>query len=312
MSAEIEFRHLVAAVTLAEEMNFTRAAKRLRLSQPAISRRLAELENRSRLRLVNRDHANFAMTDAGRAFVEEAKLSLVHYQRALQYAKAATEGIESHLSIGHSPYLDPVIISTLLAIHLPLHPKLQLHLQSDFAPDLVHSLLTSTLDLALIANPAPNLKLTMTKVTEAPFYIAIREEDSVDLKTVLTLDDIRDMPWILFDRKVHPLLYDAILRRAAEEGIMVTNHQSIMSAGEGIQLVAENMGVAFLSRSGALRNVRPSVNVRPLADKELRIELCLATRSDNRNKLASEFVRAFMKRSAQVLRPPQMTLPMSG
>jgi predicted transcriptional regulator len=113
MSAEIEFRHLVAAVTLAEEMNFTRAAKRLRLSQPAISRRLAELENRSRLRLVNRDHANFAMTDAGRAFVEEAKLSLVHYQRALQYAKAATEGIESHLSIGHSPYLDPVIISTL-------------------------------------------------------------------------------------------------------------------------------------------------------------------------------------------------------
>ena len=93
---------------------------------------------------------------------------------------------------------------------------------------------------------------------------------------------------------------------------MVTNHQSIMSAGEAVQLVAENMGVAFLSRSGALRNVRPGVNVRPLADKELRIELCLATRSDNRNKLASEFVRAFMKRSAQVLRPPQMTLPMSG
>jgi DNA-binding transcriptional LysR family regulator len=199
-----------------------------------------------------------------------------------------------------------------LAIHLPLHPKLQLHLQSDFAPDLVHALLTSKLDLALIANPGPNLKLTMTKVTDAPFYIAIREEDSFDSKAAITLDDVRDMPWILFDRRVHPLLHDSILRRASEEGIMVKSHQSIMSASEAIQLVAENMAVAFLTRSGAFRNIRPGVQVRPLADKELRIEICLATRMDNRNKLASEFVRAFMKRIAQVLNPPQMTLPMSG
>jgi hypothetical protein len=60
-----------------------------------------------------------------------------------------------------------------------------------------------------------------------------------------------------------------------------------------------------------LRIKSPGVTVRPLVDKELRVELYLVSRSENRSKLASEFVRAFMKRIEQVLAPPQMTLPLS-
>jgi hypothetical protein len=62
--------------------------------------------------------------------------------------------------------------------------------------------------------------------------------------------------------------------------------------------------------ASALRTKSPGVTVRPLVDKELRIELYLASRAENRSKLASEFVRAFMKRIEQVLAPPQMILPL--
>jgi DNA-binding transcriptional LysR family regulator len=275
-----------------------------------VSRRLHELERRCGFRLFNRDHAHAAITDAGRAFVEEAKLALIHDERALQFAKAASEGVESHLTIGHSPFVDPVMVSTLLSIRLPLHPNLVLHMQSDFAPELVRGLLTSKLDLALIAHPSANLKLTMARITEAPFYIAIPDDHPLAAKETLTLENLCGCTWIIFDRKVHPTLHDMIARRAAEDGVIYRNNQNVLSADEAFQLVAENVGIAFLTMASALRTKSSDVTVRPLVDKELRIELYLASRAENRSKLASEFLRAFMKRIEQILASPQMILPL--
>ena len=141
-STPLETRYLLAAVALAEELSFTGAAKRLQMSQSGVSRRLNELEHRCGFRLFNRDYAKVVITDAGRAFVQEAKLSLIHAERAIESGKDANEGIESHLTIGRSPYLDPIISSTLSSVRLPLYPNLLLHMQSDFAPELVHGLLT--------------------------------------------------------------------------------------------------------------------------------------------------------------------------
>jgi len=302
---------LLAVVFLAEDLIFTRAAKRLKLSQSGLSRRLNELESRCGCKLFTRDHANVAITDAGRAFVEEAKLSIIHSERAIQAAKTAPAGVVSHLTIGHSPYLDPVLTSTLFSIRLPLHPNLLLNMQSDYAPELVHGLLTGKLDLALIANPDASRKLTMTKITEAPFYVAIPDDHPLAARETLTLKDMHGCTWIILDRKVHPTLHDMISRRAAEEGVIYRNNQNVLTAEEAFQLVSENVGIAFLTMASALRSKSPGVTVRPLVDKELRIELYLASRAENRSKLASEFVRAFMKRIEQVLAPPQMILPLS-
>ena len=88
------------------------------------------------------------------------------------------------------------------------------------------------------------------------------------------------------------------------------NNQNVLSADEAFQLVAENVGIAFLTKASALRTRRPGIAVRPLVDKELRVELWLASRADNKSKLASEFVRAFMKRIEPIIAPPQMILPL--
>jgi hypothetical protein len=114
----------------------------------------------------------------------------------------------------------------------------------------------------------------------------------------------------MFDRKVHPMLHDLVFRRAAEEGIAYRNNQNVLAADEAFQLVADNVGVAFLTMARALRTKMLGVAVRSLVDKELRVELYLASRTDNRSKLASEFVRAFMKRVEQIVVPPQMVLPL--
>jgi DNA-binding transcriptional LysR family regulator len=105
-------------------------------------------------------------------------------------------------------------------------------------------------------------------------------------------------------------MYDAILRRAAEEEIVVRNGQKVLTAEDAAQLVSENLGVAFVSITGAQRIAKQGATVRPLSDKELQHEVCLASRADNRSKLVSEFARAFMRRISQVRIPPQSAIPM--
>ena len=309
MQRLIEVRLLVAIVTLAEELNFTRAAKRLGITQSGLSRRVASLEKKFRIKLFERDHANVVLTEAGRVFVEEARLSLMHDERAIEVAKAVTEGVESILNIGRSPFCDPILTSTLLSIHLPLYPNLHVHLHSDFAPELIHDLAVSKLDLALIANPGSNRKLTTAKVSESPLYVVLPEDSPLAGQDSVTLLDLKDERWILFERKAHPDMYDAILRRAAEEEIVFRDGQKFLTAEDAAQLVSESLGVAFLSMPGALRIAERGSIVRPLDDKELQLQVCLASRAENRSKLISEFVRAFMRRIAHVKKPPQRVDP---
>lgn len=305
MQSFIEVRSLIAVITLSEELNFTRAAKRLGISQSGLSRQLSSLERKYNLKLFDRNHANVYLTEAGRVFVEEAKLSLQHDERALQAARAVSEGAEHILKIGRSPYADPFLTSALLSMRLPLYPKLHIDLHSDFAPELIHGLLVSKLDLALIANPGPNRKLTATKVSEAPLYVVLPEHSPLLRKDAVTLLDLADQNWIMFDRKAHPYMHDAILRRVAEEEIVVRNGPTVLTAEDAAQLVKEDLGIAFVSMTGAERIAQHGALVRPLQDKELRVEVCLASKGDNRSKLVSEFARAFMRRISQVRKPPQ-------
>jgi DNA-binding transcriptional LysR family regulator len=197
-----------------------------------------------------------------------------------------------------------------LSIHLPLYPQLQIQLRSDFAPELIHDLIVSKLDLALIANPGPNRKLTTTKVSEAPMFVVLPDNSPLAAQEAVALADLANYSWILFERKAHPGMYDAILRRAAEEEIVVRSGQKVLTAEDAAQLVSENLGVAFVSVTGAQRIARQGAVVRPLTDKELQHQVCLASRADNRSKLVSEFARAFMRRISQVKIPPQSARPM--
>jgi DNA-binding MarR family transcriptional regulator len=138
-----------AAIILAEELNFSRAARRLHISQPALTKQVAELESRLGVLVFNRDKQMVSLTDAGRAYVEQARLCVFHSKRAVHTVHTAAREIGSVLSVGRSPYIDPFLISTLLTARLPLFPDLKLELPSRFSLELIHDVLAGTLDLAI-------------------------------------------------------------------------------------------------------------------------------------------------------------------
>jgi DNA-binding transcriptional LysR family regulator len=280
----VEIRYLTAVVTLAEELNYTRAATRLRMSQSGLSRRIQDIELKLDISLFHRDRGSVELTDAGRAFVEEARLSILHNERAVRFAKAVNEGAESILEIGSSPDIDPALVEMLFSLHLPLYPNLKIHTHSEFSADLTHNLLNSHLDVALVTEPAVDPRLTTVKLAEAPLYAVVSEDHLMAQKESLKLKDLSASEWVVLDRRIHPTLYEQMMRSA-------------------------NGGVAILAKASAIRIATHGWVAKPLDEETLSLHEHLAARADDPSKLVSEFVRTFVKRMKSVLQPLQLSLP---
>ena len=161
-----DFRLWQAAVVLAEELNFSRAADRLHIVQPTLSKQILELEQQLGFRLFLRNSQSVRMTDAGEQFVLEAREVIFHAERAMNLARSAAYGRESVIHIGKSPYVDPYLISTLSAVTLPLYPGIHIQFSSLLAPELEQRLLEGKLDMAIITSPSDTPKLTRTELAE--------------------------------------------------------------------------------------------------------------------------------------------------
>ena len=115
-------------VALAEELNFHRAARKVGLTQSAVTRIVARVERHAGTTLFERSHSkrqSVALTDAGRRYVEKARLAIAHTDGAVLAARETLHGIDHRIGIGKSMYTDRRLITILRTMELPLYPKLQ-------------------------------------------------------------------------------------------------------------------------------------------------------------------------------------------
>src|ERR1700723_3489703 len=212
----VEVRHLRAVVVLAEELNFTRAADRLNITQSGFSKQINEVEALHRFQLfIRTNKKNVELTEVGRIFVEEASLALWHMDRAVD---AAREGSDSILTIGHSPDADHAWISAILAIRLPMYPKLRIQLISEFSSELVRRVTAGDLNLALGTAPPESPRLTAAGVAQAHLYAALPQTHPAAQKTEIAFQDLGKDEWIRVPRRSHPGGRDAIMGAAQRQG----------------------------------------------------------------------------------------------
>jgi DNA-binding transcriptional LysR family regulator len=301
-----------SAIALAETLNFSRAARMRHISQPTLTKHSFALEDWVGVPLFERDRQAVVINDAGRAFIEEARLSVLYFDRAVQSARAVAQNSEKVLNIGRSPDTDPFLISTLLSIRLPLFPLLKVELSSQFSCDLVHDVLAGSVDLAIAMEPPMSPMLSATKIAQTPFYITMCKEDETAVHQQLSMAALNGREWVLFERRVHPVLYDAIIRVAQEKRVAPAQIHHVMTAEEAFPFIARGRCLAFLTKSGALRIARETITVRPLMEESLSLRTYIAARTDNKSKIVSEFMRSFVKKLSHYNTVKQLQLPMSA
>lgn len=305
-------KFMESVIALAEELHFGRAARRLRISQPMLTKNIQDLEALVGGPLFLRDRKHVVLSDAGRAYVQQARLSLLYGERAVQSARAVMQGMDETFHVGRTPYADPFLVSTLLSIRLPLFPRLKIDLVSKFSMNLIDDLLAGVLDLAIANEPPESPLLTCVQVAEQPFYIAMSKREELASYPSVALDQMGGRRWILFERQLHPPVYDAIIHAATQRGIRPQSIQHVTSPEEAFPFVADDSAIAFVVKAGALLVARNGVTVRPLNESSLKLKTCLVCRADDDSKIASEFVRAYMRKMPDKKKHQQLPLPISA
>jgi DNA-binding transcriptional LysR family regulator len=312
--AKVEVRHLHAVIVLAEDLNFTRAAHRLHITQSALSKQITEIERQHKFHLFNRKNKKTVeLTEVGRIFVEEARSAILHIDRAVQFGCAAREGTDGILTIGHSSDADQAWVSAILSIRLPLYPKLRIQLISEFSNELVRSVMAGELNLALVTAPLENSQITAVPFALTPLYAALPERHPAAQKEYVALQDLTQDDWILFGRRVHPVVHDAIMDAAGREGISPKTAHDIITTQQAIHLVSERVGVAILTAPTCVGFTAHGIVIKPLSDTSLCFDTCLIMRTDDDSRLTNEFARSFLRRYQPRRTPPkQLELGLSA
>ena len=309
--SDIDVRLLRAAVVVAEELNISRAAFRLGISQPGLTKQIQDLEDRVGVRLFDRDTQKVEPTEAGREFVAHATKSILYRDRAVEVARSVSRGAEALLNVGQSHYLDPFWGSALTSIHLPMYPNLRVQIMSGYSPELTHRIETGELDLAIVAAGGQSKQITAVTLAISPLYVLLEKSSDLANHKELRLKDLSGRPWILFDHKVHPHLHDAISLRAAVSASTPSERHHVTTAELAAQLVGATGGVGFLTRWGAWKVAVDRLTIRPLAEPDIEVRTVIAVSTDA-SRLVGQFLRALVKKVEGISTPRQRKLPLSG
>ena len=205
-SRDVQLRHLRCLVAVAQERNLARAAERLALSQPAVSKTLAELEALADQRLVDRGRHGARLTAAGQDLLAHALRVLEAVGDAGQSLQGGLPPRGARLRLGALPSVAPAWLPQALATFFQAQPALQVTLRTGPNAQLLDELRAGTLDLVLgrMADPQHMAGLSFELLQAEPLALVTRPGHPLAAAAVLTLHAVLDYPLVVYSEGTIP------------------------------------------------------------------------------------------------------------
>jgi DNA-binding transcriptional LysR family regulator len=286
----MELRHLRYFAAVAGELNFTRAAQKLHMAQPALSRQIRQLEDELGVALLERTRHSVQLTKAGRAFLAETQAVLQQSEQAIRVARKTSEAGAAQLNLGYIWGLFHSIVPPLLERFRGRFPETAVHL-FDLAPlAQARAILEGRLDAGFIgfAHEANSAGLSKRKVGSCAFVAALPKNHRAVRKSVVPLASLADDFFLGISTETFPgasrHVTDACIRAGFRPKILQMVERGYTILG----LVAGDCGVALLPESlKALPH--PGIVFRPLADPPV-ADLFVAWRAKSSPPVLTEFL----------------------
>ena len=293
-------------VVIAQEGSFVRAAKRLGIAQPSLTRRVQLLERSIGVKLFERTSRRVELTKAGRLFVLESTASLHHAERAWDLARYQARIENGPYRIGYSPYTHSVFLPLLNELNLllrqPEDNSLGLTLESALTRDLVEKVLRGKLHAALGIRPVVDEDLWVQPVGREGFSVCLPKNHSLARKTVVTAPDLHGEMIFWIPRSMHPGFYGRVVKYIRSLGAQPI-FKEVRATTHALDFVAHGLGLALLPRTAA-RISHTGVVFKPLTDRHLGIETVLFMRRDQRygqlKDLVDDLFSRLISRKAEI------------
>lgn len=295
----IELRQLRYFVAVAEENHFGRAAARLHMTQPPLSQTIQALEAALGILLFERTRRSVALTPAGEALLPEARRILQQAAALPDLARRAASGESGMLSLSFVSTADYSVLPPLLREFRERHPQIHIDLREATTDVQLEDLMHGRIDAGLLIPPLHDkarLELDYLAVISEPLVLATPQGlKSLRGRRTTRLEEVADMPLIIFPRRIAPAFYDAILGCFRDVGLTPRIGQEAIQMQTIVGLVSAGMGIALVPQS--VSNLkRPGVEYRPLEDGAVSIETGLAWRRDNRSPVLRTFLELLRRK----------------
>lgn len=274
----MELRHLRYFIAIAEERNFTRAALRLRIAQPALSQQIQRLEESLQVRLVDRSARRIALTRAGEEFLHHARGVLIAASEAVRAARAlALESPALTLAfVGSAAYtLLPMLIRSfrkqapeirLVCVEMPIAEQLE-------------ALADGKIDAALVRPPLADPALAHKTLVDEAFLLAVPDDIDLPGNVPFSVRELGRTPLVMFARGLAPGFAELLADYCRTHEVQPLVVAEAVQVHTMLALVGGGVGAAFVPASAA-RIATPGVRFVSLREATPRARYCVAWRRD--------------------------------
>lgn len=288
MSSRVDLRRLRYFVALAEELHFGRAARRLRIAQPALSQQMRALEQALGCVLVER-RPQVALTAAGRVLLEEARQALAGVQRGIEAAQRAARGESGWLPVGFAGSAVLTRFPEIIRRYRERYPAVVLDLRELSPAAEIESIRTGAVDVAFVRETADTRELVYDTLVREPLAVLLPAGHPLAEAGCVDLQALAEEAFVHFPREIAPSLYDEIMLACRDAGFLPRVVQQAREWLTEFSLVQAGLGVALVPRS--FEQIRwGGVAVRPLSDPAPRATIALCHRRNDLSPAAAAFV----------------------
>lgn len=288
---------LQAIVALADTLHFGRAADRLHVSQPALSKRIQRLELRVGGPLLVRRYRDVRLTEAGRLLAERGRTLLQESAAMLTLSQRAARGEAGQLRIGFGIASILGLLPDVLLRFRRAHPAVHLQLRDMSTPDQVNALAAGDIDIGFVRQPISDDRLVLRPVLDERLVAALGPRSPWDARAGLR--SVRDEPFIIITRARSASFYDHALSICAAAGFAPRIVQEANELFTVLSLVRAGLGVSLVPRSAALMRLS-GVRFRELPLPAAAWDIALAWRRDSpRLPLVSRFTSMVTEAASQ-------------
>ncbi len=245
----MELRHLRYFSTVAIELHFGRAAEKLHIAQPPLSKQIQDLEAELGFELFNRTKRSISLTPAGQAFLIEVTQIFQQLDRAIDIGRKTSRGELGQISIGFVGSATYNILPVMLQQFRDRYPHVQIELHELTTDRQLIWLREGKIDIGLIRPPIGDRDLNIQVIFQESLVVALPTNHHLAKLSEIDLSLLISEPFILFPRQLAPGLYDPIIAICQAAGFSPQVVQECIQMQTIVSLVSANMGVSILPES---------------------------------------------------------------
>lgn len=281
MGYQSEWRHWRYFLAVAEELHFKKAADKLYISQPGLSRQIKGLEEGLGIKLFERSNRKVELTSAGVFLKEEVSKLFQGFDHVLEHARGLSEGLLGTIKLGYVGSAMQHLIPDVLLEFEKDYPDVVFNLKEMEVSQQVDALHAHDLDVGFVRLDQAPRGLQMHRVLTEPFCLALPKDHRLNQKSFEHLSQLREEHFILFDPNYSPSYYQKVLQLFDDAGFTPIVTHNTIHASSIYTLVSHGLGISIVPQS--LTSNDPNVKFISLDALPQRTSLSVVWNKENKN-----------------------------